>query len=77
MARVDEPARALGPPRPQHLVVERRAERRLESRSDEMGGADLLVLRVEDRRLDRASQELRRVPAEELVEAVLAGHADG
>ena len=39
-------------------------------------GVDLGVLRVDDRGLDRAAQELVRVPAEELVERVLAGDVD-
>ena len=37
---------------------------------------DLLVLVVEDRRLDRAVEELVGVAAEELVERVLAGDVD-
>ena len=48
-----------------------------------MGGAqqvlavDLGACGVEDRRLDRAVEELLRVAAEELVERVLAGDVDG
>ena len=38
---------------------------------------DLLVLVVEDRRLDRPVEELVGVAAEELVERVLAGDVDG
>ena len=39
-----------------------------------MRAVDLLGLVVEDRRLDRALEELVRVAAEELVEGVVAGH---
>jgi hypothetical protein len=37
---------------------------------------DVLVLELEDRRLDRALEELVGVPAEELVQRVLAGDVD-
>ena len=40
-------------------------------------GADLGAVGVDDRRLDRTAQELLRVAGEELVERVLAGDVDG
>ena len=42
-------------------------------RAEEMLEVDLLVLVVEDRRLDRTVEELVGVAAEELVERVVAG----
>ena len=45
--------------------------------AEHVPGVDLLVERVEDRRLDRPVEELVGVAAEELVERVVAGDVDG
>jgi hypothetical protein len=53
------------------------AQRRLVGRTQEVLGVDLGTLRIEDRRLDRPVEKFVGVPAEELVERVLAGDVDG
>ena len=45
-------------------------------RAQHVAGVDLGVERVEDRRLDRAGEEVLRMAAEELVKRVLAGDVD-
>ena len=60
---------------PERLGVGR-LQRPLVRRAQQVRGVDLLVLVVEDRRLDRAVEELVGVAAEELVERVLAGDVD-
>ena len=72
----DQPLGPLAPARPEDLVV-LVAQRQLVGGGDQVPGGDLLALVVEDRRLDRAADELVRVAAEELVERVLAGDVDG
>ena len=52
-------------------------ERPLVRGAEQVRAVDLLVLVVEDRRLDGAVEELVGVAAEELVERVLAGDVDG
>ena len=52
------------------------AQRQLVGGRDQVPRGDLLVGVVEDRRLDRAAEELVGVAAEELVERVLAGDVD-
>ncbi len=66
-------SRQLGP---EDLVV-LVGERQLVGGGDQVAGGDLLAFVVEDRRLDRAVDELVGVAAEELVEGVLAGDVDG
>ena len=72
----DQPLGALAPARAEDLVVLAR-QRQLVGGGDQVAGGDLLAFVVEDRRLDRALDELLGVAAEELVEGVLAGDVDG
>ncbi len=51
-------------------------ERPLVRRAEHVPGVDLLVERIEDRRLDGPVEELVRMAAEELVERVLAGDVE-
>ena len=53
------------------------ADRQLIGRRHQVRQVDVLVLVVEDGRLDGAVEELLRVAAEELVERVVAGHVQG
>ena len=71
VAGADELVRDLAPLRPEHLVVGV-LQRALVRGAEQVGGVELLVLGVEDRRLDGALEEVVRVAAEELVERVLA-----
>ena len=59
----------------EELAVDAR-DRRLVRRAQHVAGVDLGVERVEDRRLDRAREEVLRMAAEELVKRVLAGDVD-
>ena len=63
------------PARPEDLGVGG-VERPLVRGAEQVREVDLLVLVVEDRRLDRPLEELVGVAAEELVERVLAGDVD-
>ena len=82
LAGADQRVGALAPALAEDLVVGAAgllggaAERGLVSGGDQVRGLDPLVGVVEDRRLDRAGEELVRVAAEELVERVLAGDVD-
>ena len=63
--------------RPEDLRVGVRVDRPLVRGADQVRQVDLLVLVMQDRRLDGAVEELVGVAAEELVERVLAGDVDG
>ena len=77
LARRRRAARARSrQPAPEDLGV-LLAQRQLVGRGDHVPRGDLLAGVVEDRRLDRAADELVGVAAEELVERVLAGDVDG
>ena len=82
LAGADQRVGALAPALAEDLVVgaaglrRRAAERRLVGGGEQVGGLDPLVRVVEDRRLDRAREELVGVAAEELVERVLAGDVE-
>ena len=65
----------LAPARAEPLRVGR-VQRALVGRAQQVRGVDLLVERVEDRRLHRAVEELVGMTAEELVERVVARHID-
>ena len=65
-------ARQRGP----STVAVRGLQRRLVRGAQQVRGVELLVLVVEDRRLDRPLEELVGVAAEELVERVVAGDVD-
>ena len=75
LAGGDQPLRPLAPLGPEDLGV-LLAQRQLVGRRDHVPAGDLLAGVVEDRRLDRAADELVGVAAEELVERVLAGDVD-
>ena len=76
LAGADQPLGPLAPARAEDLVV-LVGQRQLVGGGEQVAGGDLLAFVVEDRRLDRAVDELVGVAAEELVERVLAGDVDG
>ncbi len=61
----------------ERVGVRGRVDRPLVRGAEQVRVVDLLGLVVEDRRLDRAIEELVGVAAEELVQRVLACHVDG
>ena len=74
-ARRLEPLRRGRQGRPEPLVVVGR-DRSLVRRAEHVRGVDLLVLGIEDRRLDGPVEELVGMAAEELVQRVLARDVD-
>ena len=82
LAAADQRVGPLAPAVAEDLVVgaaglrRRAAQRRLVGGGEQVRGLDPLVGVVEDRRLDRAGEELLGVAAEELVERVLAGDVE-